>query len=111
MARASAGGRRPSCPAPASSPPTTSRPTALVKIPKVGRQRAERLFSSFLAAQPTYEVVELLVGAGLEARLAAGVADTLGPDAARRLRDDPWALLAPDTASTWATPTGWRSPS
>jgi exodeoxyribonuclease V alpha subunit len=66
----------------------------LVKIPKVGRQRAERLFSSFLSAQPTYEVVELLVGAGLEAKLAAGVADTLGPDAARRLRDDPWALLA-----------------
>jgi exodeoxyribonuclease V alpha subunit len=66
----------------------------LVKIPKVGRQRAERLFSSFLASQPTYEVVELLVGAGLEAKLAAGVADTLGPDAARRLKDDPWALLS-----------------
>ena len=39
-------------------------------------------------------MVGLLVGAGLEARLAAGVADTLGPDAARRLRDDPWALLS-----------------
>ena len=36
----------------------------------------------------------MLVGAGLEAKLAAGVADTLGPDAARRLRDDPWALLS-----------------
>ena len=66
----------------------------LIKLPRVGRQRAERLFSSFLAAQPTYEVVEMLVGAGLEARLAAGVADTLGPDASRRLRDDPWALLS-----------------
>ncbi|HEY0401827.1 MAG TPA: AAA family ATPase [Blastococcus sp.] len=66
----------------------------LIKLPRVGRQRAERLFSSFLAAQPTYDVVELLVGAGLEAKLAAGVADTLGPDAARRLRDDPWALLS-----------------
>jgi exodeoxyribonuclease V alpha subunit len=66
----------------------------LVKVPKVGRQRAERLFSSFLSAQPTYVVVELLVGAGLQAKLAAGVADILGPDAARRLRDDPWALLA-----------------
>jgi exodeoxyribonuclease V alpha subunit len=65
----------------------------LLKLPRVGRQRAERLFSSFLAAQPTYEVVEMLVGAGLQAKLAAGVADTLGPDAARRLRDDPWALL------------------
>jgi exodeoxyribonuclease V alpha subunit len=66
----------------------------LLKLPRVGRQRAERLFSSFLSAQPTYEVVELLVGAGLQAKLAAGVADTLGPDAARRLRDDPWALLS-----------------
>jgi exodeoxyribonuclease V alpha subunit len=65
----------------------------LQKLPRVGRQRAERLFSSFLAAAPTYEVVELLVGAGLNARLAAGTADALGPDAARRLRDDPWALL------------------
>jgi len=65
----------------------------LMKLPRVGRQRAERLFSSFLSAQPTYEVVGILVGAGLEAKLAAGVADALGPDAARRLRDDPWALL------------------
>jgi|tagenome__1003787_1003787.scaffolds.fasta_scaffold20980509_5 exodeoxyribonuclease V alpha subunit len=65
----------------------------LMKLPRVGRQRAERLFSSFLAAQPTYDVVGILVGAGLEAKLAAGVADALGPDAARRLRDDPWALL------------------
>jgi exodeoxyribonuclease V alpha subunit len=66
----------------------------LLKLPRVGRQRAERLFSSFLSAQPTYDVVELLVGAGLQAKLATGVADTLGPDAARRLRDDPWALLS-----------------
>src|SRR4051794_31922309 len=65
----------------------------LLKLPRVGRQRAERLFSSFLAAGPTYEVVELLVSAGLNARLAANAADALGPDAARRLRDDPWALL------------------
>ncbi|MDP9429657.1 MAG: AAA family ATPase [Actinomycetota bacterium] len=65
----------------------------LLKLPRVGRQRAERLFSSFLAAAPTYEVVGLLVGAGLEARLAASAADALGNDAARRLRDDPWALL------------------
>jgi exodeoxyribonuclease V alpha subunit len=66
----------------------------LLKLPRVGRQRAERLFSSFLAAQPTYDVVEVLVGAGLNARLAVNAADALGPDAARRLRDDPWALLS-----------------
>jgi exodeoxyribonuclease V alpha subunit len=66
----------------------------LLKLPRVGRQRAERLFSSFLAAQPTYDVVGVLVGAGLNARLAVNAADALGPDAARRLRDDPWALLS-----------------
>ncbi|SCX54992.1 exodeoxyribonuclease V alpha subunit [Klenkia marina] len=65
----------------------------LVKLPRVGRQRAERLFSSFLAAGPAYEVVEMLAAAGLPAKLAAGVSDVLGPDAARRLRDDPWRLL------------------
>ncbi|SHN58728.1 exodeoxyribonuclease V alpha subunit [Geodermatophilus obscurus] len=65
----------------------------LLKLPRVGRQRAERLFSSFLAAAPTYEVVALLVGAGLDAKLASTAADALGNDAARRLRDDPWALL------------------
>ncbi|MGY1812451.1 AAA family ATPase [Blastococcus sp. SYSU D00820] len=66
----------------------------LLKLPRVGRQRAERLFSGFLSAQPTYDVVALLVGAGLDAKLAASAADALGQDAARRLRDDPWALLA-----------------
>jgi exodeoxyribonuclease V alpha subunit len=65
----------------------------LLTLPRVGRQRAERLFSGFLSAQPTYEVVALLVGAGLDAKLASTAADALGNDAARRLRDDPWALL------------------
>ncbi|SFO75374.1 exodeoxyribonuclease V alpha subunit [Geodermatophilus dictyosporus] len=71
----------------------------LQKLPRVGTQRAERLFSSFLSAQPTYGVVELLVTAGLEARLASSAADALGEDAARRLRDDPWALLRLSTVS------------
>ncbi|GAB3307891.1 hypothetical protein GCM10027451_16350 [Geodermatophilus aquaeductus] len=65
----------------------------LLKMPRVGKQRAERLFSSFLSAAPTYDVVELLAKAGLEAKLASSAADALGEDAARRLRDDPWALL------------------
>ncbi|MGY1835945.1 AAA family ATPase [Blastococcus sp. SYSU DS0510] len=88
-------GKRAAAELPAAGITTPDDVTAdrLLKLPRVGRQRAERLFSSFLAAAPTYEVVELLVGAGLPAKLAAGVADALGPDAARRLRDDPWALL------------------
>ena len=89
-------GKRTAAELPAAGITTPDDVTAdrLMKLPKVGRQRAERLFSSFLAAQPTYDVVGILVGAGLEAKLAAGVADALGPDAARRLRDDPWTLLA-----------------
>ena len=49
----------------------------LTTLPKVGRQRAERLFSSFLAAAPTYEVVELLVGAGLAAKLKKDITAAL----------------------------------
>ena len=71
----------------------------LLKLPRVGKQRAERLFSSFLSAAPTYDVVALLVGAGLDAKLAAGTAEALGPDAARRLRD---ALEPIATQGWWA---------
>ncbi|MBB3084241.1 AAA family ATPase [Geodermatophilus sabuli] len=88
-------GRRTAAELPAAGITSPDEVTAdrLLKLPRVGRQRAERLFSGFLAAAPTYDVVALLVGAGLEAKLAATAADTLGNDAARRLRDDPWALL------------------
>ncbi|MGY1771023.1 AAA family ATPase [Blastococcus sp. SYSU D00813] len=88
-------GKRAAAELPAAGITTADDVTAdrLLKLPRVGKQRAERLFSGFLSAAPTYEVVGLLVGAGLDAKLAAGAADALGPDAARRLRDDPWALL------------------
>ena len=62
-------------------------------MPKVGPVRAGRLLSSFLAAAPVYEVVELLVPAALDARLASRLHDLLGPPAARLLREDPWLLL------------------
>jgi exodeoxyribonuclease V alpha subunit len=65
----------------------------LALLPKVGPTRAGRLFSSFLAAAPVYEVVEMLVPAGVEVRVAARVVDALGPPAPRLLRDDPWRLL------------------
>lgn len=63
-------------------------------MPKVGAVRAGRLLSSFLAAAPVYEVVELLVPAALDPRLASRLHDQLGPPAARLLREDPWLLLA-----------------
>jgi exodeoxyribonuclease V alpha subunit len=65
----------------------------LVSLPKVGGVRAGRLLSSFIGAGSAYEVVELLVPAGLSARLAGRAVDVFGPGAARRLRDDPWQLL------------------
>jgi exodeoxyribonuclease V alpha subunit len=65
----------------------------LALLPKVGPTRAGRLLSAFVAAAPAYEVVEMLVPAGVDARLAARVVDALGPPAPRLLRDDPWTLL------------------
>ena len=49
--------------------------------------------SSFIQAAPVYEVVGLLVAAGLPARLAGRAVDSLGTGAGRLLRDDPWRLL------------------
>ena len=66
---------------------------ALGGLPKVGRLRAGRLFSAFLAAQPAYEVVQLLLSAGLSPRLAGRAVETFGAGAHRLLRDDPWRLL------------------
>ena len=66
----------------------------LASLPKVGAQRAGRLLSSFIAAAPVYDVLTLLVPAGIDARVAARVVDALGHGAARLLKDDPWQLLA-----------------
>jgi exodeoxyribonuclease V alpha subunit len=62
-------------------------------LPKVGQVRAGRLLSAFIAAQPAYDIVELLLAAGLPARLAGRAVDVFGPAALRLLRDDPWRLL------------------
>lgn len=60
----------------------------------MGAQRAGRLLSAFLAATPVYELVDLLVPAELDARIASRVVDVLGPPAPRLVRDDPWVLLS-----------------
>ena len=59
----------------------------------MGQLRAGRLFSAYLAAQPAYEVVQLLLAAGLPARLAGRAVEIFGAGAHRLLRDDPWRLL------------------
>ncbi|HKC28548.1 MAG TPA: AAA family ATPase [Jatrophihabitans sp.] len=68
--------------------------SALASLPKVGPQRAGRLFSAWIAAAPVYEVASLIVPAGVDARVAGRVVDLLGPPAPRLLRDDPWQLLS-----------------
>jgi exodeoxyribonuclease V alpha subunit len=71
----------------------------LEALPKVGKVRAGRLLSAWIGAAHVYEVAQLLVPAGLRARVAARAVDAFGDDAARRLRDDPWRLLElPDVA-------------
>ncbi|MCL2781227.1 MAG: AAA family ATPase [Actinomycetia bacterium] len=67
---------------------------ALTRLAKLGAKRAGRLLSSFLAAAPVYEVVELFVPARLDARLAGRTVEAFGPPASRLIRDDPWRLLA-----------------
>ena len=50
----------------------------LATLPKVGTVRAGRLLSSFLAAAPVYEVVELLVPAALDPGWRPGCMTSLG---------------------------------
>jgi len=65
----------------------------LESLPKVGTIRAGRLLSGWIGAAHVYEVAQIVVPAGLRARIAARAVDAFGDDAARRLRDDPWRLL------------------
>jgi exodeoxyribonuclease V alpha subunit len=65
----------------------------LEALPKVGKVRAGRLLSAWIGAAHVYEVAQLVVPAGLRARVASRAVDAFGDDAARRLRDDPWRLL------------------
>jgi exodeoxyribonuclease V alpha subunit len=73
--------------------PEDVRPETLAGLPKVGLQRAGRLLSGFLQAAPAYELAELMVPAGVDARLAGRAVEMLGPSAPRLVRDDPWVLL------------------
>ena len=65
----------------------------LATLPRVGPARADRLAGTFEAVAPAYAVAELLVPAGLPARLATGAVEVLGRGAAQLLRTEPWRLL------------------
>jgi exodeoxyribonuclease V alpha subunit len=66
----------------------------LLGLPRVGAARADKLLTAFVDALPVYEVCELLVPAGIDARIAGRAVDQLGKPAPRLLRDDPWQLLS-----------------
>jgi exodeoxyribonuclease V alpha subunit len=66
---------------------------ALAAIPGLSARRAATLTVAFARARPKFEIVGMLLGAELPARLAEGALSALGPGAAGVLRDDPWRLL------------------
>lgn len=72
---------------------------ALRALPTVSPMQAERLVSSFAAAAEAYDVVELLVAAGINARLAGQAVRAVGPGAATAIREDPWRLLDAEQAA------------
>ena len=69
---------------------TTDR---LAQVPGVSAGRAQRLVDAFARAGDVFAVVELLVAAGLPARLAARASAVLGPRVLSLLAEDPWRLL------------------
>jgi exodeoxyribonuclease V alpha subunit len=73
--------------------PNDVLPSRLAKLPAVGLVRATRLVEAFAGAAERYDVVSLLVPAGLPPRLAFRALEALGPEAAARLEADPWRLL------------------
>ncbi|WP_134323320.1 AAA family ATPase [Cumulibacter soli] len=66
---------------------------ALLRIPKVKSQRANRLLSAWLGAQPVYDVVRLLVPAGISARVASAIIEEVGDDCVRLIEHDPWRIV------------------
>lgn len=65
---------------------------ALLRMPRVGKARAERLVSSWLGAQPVFDVVRLIAPAGLSARTATALIEEIGDDCVRLIEKDPWRV-------------------
>src|SRR5664280_1226975 len=66
-------------------------PSSYDRVSAAGR--ADDLGTAFAGAADAYAVVALLAPADVPARTARAVLDELGPQAAQRLRSDPWRLL------------------
>jgi len=73
--------------------PETVTADRLAGLPSVSAARADRLVTAFAGAADAYAAVALLAPADVPARTARAVLDELGPQAAQRLRADPWRLL------------------
>jgi len=73
--------------------PETVTADRLAGLPSVSAARADRLVTAFAGAADAYALVALLAPADVPARTARAVLDELGPQAAQRLRSDPWRLL------------------
>ena len=73
--------------------PETVTADRLAGLPSVSAARADRLATAFAGAADAYALVALLAPADVPARTARAVLDELGPQAAQRLRADPWRLL------------------
>ena len=73
--------------------PETVTADRLAGLPSVSAARADRLVTAFAGAADAYALVALLAPADVPARTARAVLDELGPQAAQRLRADPWRLL------------------
>jgi len=73
--------------------PETVTADRLAGLSSVSAARADRLVTAFAGAADAYALVALLAPADVPARTARAVLDELGPQAAQRLRADPWRLL------------------
>lgn len=66
---------------------------ALLRLPRTGTKRAERLLSGWLGAQAVYDVVRILVPAGIPARAAQTMLEEVGDDCVRLIENNPWRIV------------------
>ncbi|MDQ1725048.1 MAG: exodeoxyribonuclease alpha subunit, partial [Frankiaceae bacterium] len=67
--------------------------TTLESLTGMAAKKLDDILTAATKASDAYAVVELLIAAGLPARLAAPALETLGRGAAGFLRNDPWRIV------------------
>lgn len=66
---------------------------SLLRLPRTKAHRAGRLLSAWLNAQHIYDIVKLLVPAGISARMALALVDELGDGCQLLIEKDPWQIV------------------